>query len=99
MKARKIISIICVILPLVLAAAGFYAFLTQLGKWDEGGEFFFLLFWIIPIVCACTVPLAVTALILNRKPKVLFVTIAAIAELVLSVPPVLLYTYMYIISH
>ena len=94
MKARKAVSIILALVPLALAAAGAICFLTLLGRFDEGGELIILFLWIIPLVCGCTVPLAAAALIVNRKPRLLFVTILAVAELVLSVPPVLLFILM-----
>ncbi len=92
MKARTVLSMIFVILPLVVAAAGIIAAVSVSlsGEWTEGGEWLFLFMFLLPADGLLAVPLDIVALFLNKEARLLFVKITAITELVLFSPFALL---------
>lgn len=91
MKARKVLSVIFVILPLVVAAAGVIiaVSVSLSGEWTEGGEWL-CLFMFLLADGLLAIPLDVIALVLNKKACLRFVKITAVIELVLFAPFALL---------
>ncbi|MBO4384227.1 MAG: hypothetical protein J5854_02245 [Clostridia bacterium] len=97
MEPRKKAPIILSVIPLALLAAGVIAtaaygvWANARGMWTEGGEWLIFIFRVLPAVALIAVPLAVVALVLNKRgAKRPAVIVLSVIDLVFAVPVLLI---------